>query len=65
MAESYRLELIAYMAGMEMAKKLIEGETLEDEDFWPWFDDIIPEATLETEQMEIVFAPDIESKEDE
>ena len=64
-AESYRLELIAYMAGMEMAKKLIEGETLEDEDFWPWFDDIIPEATLETEQMEIVFAPDIESKEDE
>ena len=24
-AESYRLELIAYLSGMEMAKKLIEG----------------------------------------
>ena len=64
-AESYRLELIAYLAGMEMAKKLIEGKELEDEDFWHWIDDIVPSATPETEQMEIVFIQDFEVKEDE
>ena len=64
-AESYRLELIAYLSGMEMAKKLIEGKELVDEDFWHWIDDIAPEATPETEQMEIVFLQDIEIKEDE
>ena len=36
-----------------------------DEDFWHWVDDIVPEAALETEQMEIVFTPDFEIKEDE
>ena len=63
--ESYRLELIAYIAGMEMAKKLIEGHELQDEDFWHWFDDIVPSSSSETEQLEIVFTSDIEIKEDE
>ena len=65
-AESYRLELIAYMAGMEMAKKLIEGETLGDEDFWHWLDDKILDPIVEIgEQLEIAFSPDFEIKEDE
>ena len=64
-AESYRLELIAYTAGMEMAKKLIEGKELEDEDFWHWIDDIVPSSSSETEQLEIVFTSDFEIKEDE
>ena len=65
-AESYRLELIAYTAGMEMAKKLIEGETLEDEDFWHWLDDKILDPIVELgEQLEIAFSPDFEIKEDE
>ena len=64
-AESYRMDLIAYTAGMEMAKKLIEGKELVDEDFWHWVDDIVPSDTSETEQMEIVFTPDFEIKEDE
>ena len=65
-AESYRLELIAYTAGMEMAKKLIEGETLEDEDFWHWLDDKILDPIMEIgEQLEIAFDPDFGIKEDE
>ncbi|SVD58636.1 uncharacterized protein METZ01_LOCUS411490 [marine metagenome] len=65
-AESYRLELIAYLSGMEMAKKLIEGETLEDEDFWHWLDDKILDPIMEIgEQLEIAFSPDFEIKEDE
>ena len=65
-AESYRLELIAYTAGMEMAKKLIEGETLEDEDFWHWLDDgILDSSKVESKQLEIAFDPDFEIKEDE
>ena len=65
-AESYRLELIAYTAGMEMAKKLIEGETLEDEDFWHWLDDKILDPIVEIgEQLEIAFDPDFGIKEDE
>ena len=59
------MELIAYTAGMEMAKKLIEGKELVDEDFWHWVDDIVPSAASEMEQMEIVFDPDFEIKEDE
>ena len=65
-AESYRLELIAYLSGMEMAKKLIEGNTLEDEDFWHWLDDKIIDPIMEIgKQLEIVFTPDFEIKEDE
>ena len=58
-AESYRLELIAYTAGMEMAKKLIEGRELKDEDFWDWFEDKDTESILKEEpQLEILFTPD-------
>ena len=65
-AESYRLELIAYMSGMEMAKRLIEGEELKDEDFWTWLDDgILDSSKEETKQIEIVFDPDFGIKEDE
>ena len=64
-AESYRLELIAYMSGMEMAKRLIEGEPLKDEDFWNWLDDGILDSSSEKKQLEIVFDPDFEIKEDE
>ena len=63
-AESYKLELIAYMSGMEMAKRLMEGEPLKDEDFWYWFDDK-PSSSEEGPQLEIVFSPDFEIKEDE
>jgi hypothetical protein len=66
-AESYRLELIAYISGMEMAKRLIEGEELVDEDFWHWLDDSIPGAPIAElkKQLEIIFDPDLEVKEDE
>ena len=64
-AESYRLELIAYTAGMEMAKKLIEGKELQDEDFWHWLDGNILDSSEENPQLEIVFTPDFEIKEDE
>ena len=64
-AESYRLELIAYTAGMEMAKKLIEGKELVDEDFWHWLDGNILDSSEEDPQLEIVFTPDFEIKEDE
>ena len=65
-AESYRLELIAYMSGMEMAKRLIEGEELKDEDFWTWLDDgILDSSKVESKQLEIAFDPDFEIKEDE
>ena len=64
-AESYRLELIAYTAGMEMAKKLIEGKELQDEDFWHWLDGNILDSSEENPQLEIVFIPDFEIKEDE
>jgi len=64
-AESYRLELIAYTAGMEMAKKLIEGHELKDEDFWDWIDDKPADSVQEEPQLEIVFTPDFEIKKDE
>ena len=61
-AESYRLELIAYMAGMEMAKKLMEGEELKDEDFWNWLDDGILDSSSEKKQLEIVFIPETDEE---
>ena len=64
-AESYKLELIAYMSGMEMAKRLMEGKPLKDEDFWNWFDDNTLESPKEGKQIEIVFSPDFEIKDDE
>ena len=64
-AESYRLELIAYTAGMEMAKKMLEGKELQDEDFWHWLDGNILDSSEEDPQLEIVFTPDFEIKEDE
>ena len=64
-AESYRLELIAYTAGMEMAKKMLEGKELQDEDFWHWLDGNILDSSEEDPQLEIVFTPDFEIKKDE
>ena len=65
-AESYRMELIAYTAGMEMAKKIIEGQPLADADFWSWLDEKPTDSVQEEEpQLEIEFSPDFEIKEDE
>ena len=50
---------------MEMAKKLIEGKELQDEDFWHWLDGNILDSSEENPQLEIVFIPDFEIKEDE
>ena len=61
-AESYRLELIAYTAGMEMAKKMLEGKELQDEDFWHWLDGNILDSSKEESQLEIVFIPETDEE---
>ena len=66
LAESYKLEVLTYLAGMEMAEKLMKGEPLKAEDFWTWFDEVLQaDSSEETKQLEIVFEPDFEVTTDE
>ena len=60
MHDSYKTELVSYLSGMEMAKRIIEGDELSGMDFWSWVED---EDT--NEQLELVFTPDFEINKDE
>ncbi len=56
----YKIELVSYLSGMEMAKKLLEGEKLSGMDFWSWV-----EEEDDNKQLELVFTPDFEINTDE
>jgi hypothetical protein len=60
MHESYKTELVSYLSGMEMAKKLIDGGELQGTDFWSWVED-----EDDNKQLEIMFTPDFEINTDE
>lgn len=57
--EEYKTELVAYISGMEMAKRFIDGGELHGADFWSWV------AEDDNEQLEIIFTPDFETNTDE
>jgi hypothetical protein len=60
MHESYKTELVSYLSGMEMAKRLIDGGELQGTDFWSWVED-----EDDNEQLEFLFTPDFEIYTDE
>jgi len=56
----YKIELVSYLSGMEMAKKILEGKGLSGMDFWSWV-----EEEDANKQLELIFTPDFEINTDE
>jgi hypothetical protein len=63
MHENYKLALVSYLSGMEMAKRFIDGGNLNESDFWDWAS---KQKNDENDlQLEIDFVPDFKVDTDE